>query len=255
MRPISLAIIVLAFVTTACSGKRPVAHIAETARPPGRSAPEQRTVVLSQTKRNILSVADHEWDYFHRQHVVFDGDHESIPDVGLWEDDSEELSYRVNWYWRAVDKPDLTGKDCTQPWSAAFISWVMDSAGVPPEIFPHADAHWIYLEQILQRAEYPDAGFIPHSIRDYSPQPGDLVCAGRADTHISSDLDVRDMAASVRNAKLHCDIVVERHGQQLDVVGGNVRNSVSKTTLPLTANGLLQPLRRRPWFLILENRL
>nr|WP_295608797.1 hypothetical protein [uncultured Lamprocystis sp.] len=41
----------------------------------------------------------------------------------------------------------------------------------------------------------------------------------------------------------------------MDVIGGNVRNSVSKTTLELDSQGRLQPVRRRPWFLIMENRL
>jgi hypothetical protein len=57
------------------------------------------------------------------------------------------------------------------------------------------------------------------------------------------------------NAKLHCDIVVETKGQTLQAIGGNVRNSVSKTILTLSQKGYLQFTRPRPWFLIIENRL
>ena len=53
----------------------------------------------------------------------------------------------------------------------------------------------------------------------------------------------------------HCDIVVESKGQTLQAVGGNVRNSVSKSILTLSPDGYLQPTSGRPWFLIVENRL
>mgnify|MGYP001768040970 CR=1 FL=1 len=43
--------------------------------------------------------------------------------------------------------------------------------------------------------------------------------------------------------------------QSYQIVGGNVRNSVSRSTLELDAQGRLQAVPRRPWFLILENRL
>jgi hypothetical protein len=54
---------------------------------------------------------------------------------------------------------------------------------------------------------------------------------------------------------LACDIVVETKGQTLQAIGGNVRNSVSKTILTLSAEGYLQITSHRPWFLIIENRL
>jgi hypothetical protein len=49
--------------------------------------------------------------------------------------------------------------------------------------------------------------------------------------------------------------VVRKSGQTLEVIGGNVRNSVSKSTLELDGAGRLRAVPRRPWFLILENRL
>ncbi len=49
--------------------------------------------------------------------------------------------------------------------------------------------------------------------------------------------------------------MVGKQGQTLEVIGGNVRNSVSKSTLELDGEGHLRAMPRRPWFLILQNRL
>jgi hypothetical protein len=77
----------------------------------------------------ITEVAKSEWQYFDRQLVVIDGYDESIPHVGIWEDDEDSHSDRINQYWRAVGKSRLSGYDCKQPWSAAFISWIMQTVG------------------------------------------------------------------------------------------------------------------------------
>ena len=59
----------------------------------------------------------------------------------------------------------------------------------------------------------------------------------------------------VEAAKHDCNIVVETNGQTLQAIGGNVRNSVSKTIVTLSPEGYLQPTSHRPWFLVIENRL
>jgi hypothetical protein len=82
----------------------------------------------------IVEAANSEWVYFGQQIVVIDGDEESIPHVGIWEDDDDSHSDRINQYWRAVGKYRLSGYDCKQPWSAAFISWIMQAAGVPNDL-------------------------------------------------------------------------------------------------------------------------
>lgn len=168
-----LALLFCLVVLAGCSGAKkktalppPVAGRGPAVAPAG---PAGTPAELSPIKRNILFLARREWDYFGRQTVVFDGDEESIPHVGKWEDDEEPYVYRVNWYWRAVGKPHLNGKDCSEPWSAAFISWIMKEAGVPEEQFMPADAHWHYLTRIMAEAGAPGSAFVPHSIDSYSP--------------------------------------------------------------------------------------
>jgi hypothetical protein len=205
-------------------------------------------------KSRILAIAKNEWAYFGQQKVVYTEDEESIPHVGYWEDDDYDHIDRVNMYWRAVRAPGLSGRDCQQPWSAAFISWVMDAAGVSEELFPPAKAHWVYLSQIVSGSKHADPLFFPRTIHEYRPKPGDLICASR-EAYITPDIDALPRSGLLDNAKLHCDIVVAINGRDLEAIGGNVRNSVSKSILNLTPEGYLQPTHSRRWFMIVENRL
>lgn len=205
-------------------------------------------------KKAMIDRAIKEWDYFGRQVVVMRGREESIPHVGAWEDDDASYSDRVAMYWRAVGKRDLSGMDCRQPWSAAFISWIMQGAGVPDRQFRPAIAHSTYLAGLIEDASLPGRWFVPRRLSDYSPRPGDLICAGRGASRPAGYDGYVDPWQLLGN-KTHCDLVVAKNGQTLEVIGGNVRNSVSRTTLELDAKGHLQPLPRRPWFVIVENRL
>jgi hypothetical protein len=205
-------------------------------------------------KRAMISRATREWEYFGRQTVVLKGSEESIPNVGAWEDDDSRFSGRVNSYWRAVGKPRIKGMDCWQPWSAAFMSWVVSGAGVPESQFRRAPAHWIYLTSMIEEAPYPGRYFVPRRVGGYSPNPGDLICAYRGHSRphsYGSDIS----AQRLRGTPTHCDLVVRKSGKTLEAIGGNVRNSVSKVTLELDTNRHLKAVPRRPWFLVLENRL
>ena len=245
-------ILALTLVLSACGSapEKPVVQRLTWAGHP-LGGPPARNPALKQA---IVIRALGEWEYFGRQTVVFKGADESIPHVGYWEDDNQIYSERVSRYWRAVGKPGLNGMDCRQPWSAAFISWVMEGAGVPGYQFPPATAHSVYLASLIDEAIFPGRWFIPRRVSDYSPNPGDLICAPRGDSRPAS-FDGYVSPRALQGANTHCDLVVAKSGQSLGVVGGNVRNSVSRTTLELDGQGRLKPIPRRPWFLVMENRL
>jgi hypothetical protein len=202
----------------------------------------------------MIARATREWEFFGRQTVLMKGREESIPHVGAWEDEDATYSGRVNAYWRAVGKPGLYGMDCRQPWSAAFMSWVLEGAGVPESQFRPAPAHWMYLTGLIEEASFPGRYFVPRRIGDYSPEPGDLVCAYRG-RHRPPGSGGYASAWGLRGSPTHCDLVVSKNGRSLEVIGGNVRNSVSRVTLELDSKGRLQPVPRRPWFLVIQNRL
>ena len=205
-------------------------------------------------RQALLARADEEWRFFGRQVVILRGDEESIPHVGAWEDDDGTYAGRVNAYWRVVGKPSIGGMDCQYPWSAAFISWLMWEAGVPDEQFPAAPAHGGYIARIINDAIYPGRFFVPRRVEDYSPNPGDLICAFRGPFR-PPVFDLQVSPEGFRGTNTHCDLVVGKAGQVLEAIGGNVRNSVSKSTLELDGAGRLQAVPRRTWFLILQNRL
>ncbi|WP_085212549.1 DUF2272 domain-containing protein [Methylomagnum ishizawai] len=239
-----------------CAGHKKKPEPAPVPAQPSRTATHKPAEAeMSPVKRDIIELARREWEFFGRQTVVLDGEEESIPHVGKWEDDADAYIYRVNWYWRAVDKPHLDGRDCRQPWSAAFVSWIMREAGVSSYQFEPSEAHWGYLSRIVAEAGDPYAAFAPREIGEYSPRPGDLICATRGGPDEMPVPGQGFRSVLLEHTKLHCDIVVERGGDTLAAIGGNVRNSVSKTLLKLDPEGLVRPSQRRPWFMVLENRL
>ncbi|MCG6941137.1 MAG: DUF2272 domain-containing protein [Thiohalocapsa sp.] len=247
-----LAVIALALILAGCA----------TGRPPGVEATSTwagraigpRPASNPALKRAIIARANGEWEYFGRQTVVYRGSEESIPHVGYWEDDDPRHSQRVNAYWRAVGQPTLDGMDCDEPWSAAFISWVMQRAGVPQSQFRPAIAHWVYLSAAIDDAALPGRWFVPQRISDYSPRPGDLICSSRGPRRPGM-IGGYTSPGMLRGTNTHCDLVTATDGKHLEAIGGNVRNSVSKISVELDAQGRLRTVPRRPWFMILQNRL
>src|SRR5262245_13830038 len=182
-------------------------------------------------KGNILRLADAEWNAFGGQVVYLENGRERIDPVGIWEDERRG-SPRIADYWHSVNE-DWSGYDCDKPWSAAFISWLMLEAGVPSETFTPSGLHSDYLRAILDTEAEPDARFALRDAKLYAPRPGDLICATRAGARIPAYDEIPD------GTPMHCDLVVLNDGGLLESIGGNVRNSVSKTVRHVGADGLL----------------
>jgi len=139
-------------------------------------------------------------------------------------------------------------------WSAAFISWLMVSAGVDaPEFAPNA-AHVFYLDHLdaLATAHPTLAPFLPRDPATHAPAPGDLVCFDRS----SAPLRHWSERAAERGQfrAMHCDLVVATAPGVVEAVGGNVTDRVTLARLPADAAGRLVPNRRRH-IVVMENRL
>lgn len=194
---------------------------------------------------NILRAATEEWNAFGGQTVYLENGRERIDPVGIWEDERRG-SPRITGYWRSVAE-DWSGYNCDKPWSAAFISWLMLRAGVPPELFTPSGLHADYLRAIADAGEEPVARFALRDARLFSPRPGDLICATRAGASVPG------FDRIPVGTPMHCDLVVFNEGGRLESIGGNVRNSVSKTVRQIGADGLLPMTGDRPWVLVVEN--
>ena len=114
-------------------------------------------------------------------------------------------------------------------WSAAFISYVMRASGAGDK-FTYSPLHADYINAAAQgigaqRAERPDA---------YAPQPGDLICVGRAAAR-----NIRFEELPTTRFLGHCDLVTGARAGELTVVGGNVVAGVTMKHVPTTPGGLL----------------
>jgi hypothetical protein len=144
---------------------------------------------------------------------------------------SDWILARQNEAWNS---PDGLASRYRDPWSAAFISWVMCESGLgDEERFERAIAHHSYIDQAI--AARDNAATQP-AYRAYDPgeqpvNPGDMLCSGLRPTY--RNLAQRRAQLGV-GARTHCDIVVqvdETAGQIL-TIGGNVRSSVRLKIFP-----------------------
>ncbi len=195
-------------------------------------------------KTSIVLLAVQEWGRFGKQTLTFSRTNEPrLEWLGVQERDAPE---RIRDYWAAVDKPELSGLNDI-PWSAAFISWAIESAGVPRDLFCPDQRHTIYVERLVERARRSGAGFLPHRPNEYTPRVGDLLCSSREGSGTTLD--------NLNRGAGHCDIVVEVRPSEVHAIGGNVRDSVSRSIFPLDASGYMTALSGRPLFAVIENRL
>ena len=126
------------------------------------------------------------------------------------------------------------------PWSAAFISYLMDRAGLDAQQFRFSSAHWQYVQRALKESEgYAYRACDP---RTTVPGVGDLLCYSRGVPLLK---DFSAWRAAVLqpgfSAASHCEVVVEvdTNAKKIETVGGNVVQSVARRRLKLNQANLL----------------
>jgi hypothetical protein len=224
-----------------------------------------------QARRRIVDVAVQEWAFFGFQTI--DAAHEEsrvlpeglVPDalnpalsapriarqslrLGTFEDEPD-VDTTISGYWSATPDgarviaaqnqawtaPGGEAVNWTEPWSAAFVSWVMCEAGLGDMAqFQRSIAHRDYIDQAIRArdGQAPDAAYIAYDAGDQPVEPGDLLCNSRGGTDYRSLADRRRQLGIY--APLHCDVVVKATADRILVIGGNVLQSVSLTILPVT---------------------
>ncbi len=121
-----------------------------------------------------------------------------------------------------------------QPWSAAFISWVMCEAGFgDARQFQRAIAHHTYIDQAIRArdGQAPGAVFSAYDIGEQHILPGDMLCLARRPAYDA----VADRRAQMGvGARTHCDVVVkvDEARELVLTIGGNVRGTVGLKLLP-----------------------
>lgn len=170
---------------------------------------------------------------------------------------------RVWQYWRAV--PDfyaqnlawLDGEASTalkrstlidQPWSAAFISWLMRTAGLQRNRFAFSASHHDYVRAALAATDaeamgrHTRYGWRACDLAQTPPGLGDLLCFTRGTAaHLDSFAQVREAVASGA-LPMHCELVVAQDDDQVQTMGGNVLDTVTLRQLDLQpGSGRLSP--------------
>jgi hypothetical protein len=221
--------------------------------------PFARVPYESFSRAAVVAIALREWRLFGAP--VNDDDHlnwdKPERNEGLWQ--------RVGEYWyvgmnpgapeaRWTGKHDEYGRefppevDGNFAWSAAFVSYVMRTAGAA-NAFPYAADHAFYINAAKRMTLGTDRGWLVTAERPeaYAPVPGDLICYGR-DRAVSlryDDLPTAELFPS------HCDIVVEApKAGVISVIGGNIQDTVTMRHIPVTADGKLA----RPDGVVLDQR-
>lgn len=220
-------------------------------------------------RRRVVDVAVQEWGVFGFQTIDLRGVRERrlpdgvVPDalnpaleapeqdrviraVGRWEH-TPSLAATIAGYWSATpDGADVLARQNRQwrdgegeinwvePWSAAFISWVMCEAGLGEMAqFERDISHRVYIDQAIRArdGERPNAAYVAHDPGEVAVMPGDLLCNSRGGVNYRTLADRRrDLGRYVGS---HCDVVVRVGEDTVAVIGGNVLNGVSLTLLPL----------------------
>jgi len=166
-------------------------------------------------------------------------------------------------YWRSV-KSEAAAKKIVEelqadpqhelhPWSAAFISWVMKTAGATG--FKKSFAHRVYVADAKYNRENNITinPFWAYRVHEVKPEPGDLVCQRRCTAGQYHDPAMRPKKCATYDIiddtgsngkqiewRTHCDIVTKVRSKSIDVIGGNVSQRVFKKKLPLDAEGYVK---------------
>lgn len=142
------------------------------------------------------------------------------------------VSSRLQKYWKAAGfeftltqlrDPDFQAK---WPWSAAFVSWVMKTAGAGDD-FRYTASHWRYVAAAkANRIAGNDKPTRAYRVEEHSVEIGDIVVKRRA-----------SMTATYDNIEsghpTHGDIVVAIEDGRAVTIGGNVGHSVRTTFVDL----------------------
>lgn len=143
---------------------------------------------------------------------------------------TEPLTSRIKEYFAACGAPGVTH---AQPWSAAFISWVMRQAGADASQLPFAPNHARYILQGLQASEdgNEDAPLVYYDLDKMAPRVGDLLGFSRTSKVKSRD----DMLAFLPNRHFdsHTDIVTDVSNNNVRLIGGNLGDRIKQLKEPL----------------------
>ncbi len=202
---------------------------------------------------DLLAVANKEWDYWGRStfNVATGAKH-----IGHTDDEENYAEYVIRNYNKAGGgSPSVYDiQNDHYYWSAVGISYFFKTAGFKKSQFPFSEAHSTWIKAFV-KARKADTPALYHAFRlietEASPQVGDLV--GYTYAKNTTFEQAQAYYDKTGNYPSHTDLVVTRRTREIDVIGANVLDSVTKKTIKLTANGLIAD-RSHKWFVVMRRK-
>ena len=174
----------------------------------------------------VEEIAEQEWQYF---------------DQGNLKEGEDRAWQRVAEYWQFIGRSDIdTSQEVSSssnPWSGAFISWVMNKAGAGDQFnYSALHADYVYKAVIAKNSNDTSEGLWGHRLDEYSPKVGDLINFPRTSNSYNSYDEILDGKSSFPS---HSDIVVGINLEkgELTAIGGNVSDTVAIKTFSIDDQG------------------
>jgi len=208
---------------------------------------------MAKTVADLLNAADHEWQHWGKSTWnVATG----AKVVGHTDDEQDFAQFIIDNYC-AVGGGSPSVNEISNDeyfWSAVGISAMFKAAGFVKPDFPFSQSHSTWLRKFIKaRKQNQPALYWGFRLVEAqaTPDVGDVVGYARGDgLTFESAQAFFDKTGSYSS---HSDIVVARRPREIDVIGANVLDSVTKKTLPLTQDGLLAD-RSHKWFVVLKRK-
>jgi hypothetical protein len=143
-------------------------------------------------------------------------------------------------------------------WSAVGVSAMMKAAGFTKAEFPFAESHSVWIRKFIQARLSNDTTKTYWGYRvgeaGAAPEPGDLIAYARAPEGKTITLaKAAKYFDRVTAYPSHSDIVVAKREGEIDVIGANVLDSVTKKTIATNPSGHIVD-DQHFWFAVLKRR-
>jgi hypothetical protein len=209
---------------------------------------------MTVSKSQIVAAANAEWKYWGKSTWKVATGNKNILSK---DDDPIFAKYVVDNYCAVVgDTPLVTAiQNDDYAWSAVGISYFMKTAGFNKTEFPFSSNHSKFIRHFISARGNNHANAAYWGYRMSEPAPaievGDLIGYGRGEGMTQEKANrLFDSASSYKS---HTDVVVSVRAGEIDVIGANVMDSVTKKTLRLDSNGRVDDATHF-WFVLLKAR-
>lgn len=163
------------------------------------------------------------------------------------------LKERIGLYWDFLKRPDLDGSD-NVPWSAAFVSYMVNLAGANTT-FPYSAQHSVYFYRTINdKAIQKASAFWGYRVDEVPIEPGDIVGMNRSN---KPPIDY-DWAMTHADYFSHSDIVVAVEGKTIETIGGNVGKApgeIDRKTFRFAGKKLQNASKTQEVFVVIKNFL